>query len=725
MVEQPTASAESAPAARRSAPAPALERLLRPDPGPFALLWRPAAHGRDVVELLTGPVRELGELGELRAVRDSGEAAGPGQPARPGALRRTSGAVLALLPFRQVTERGFACHDGKEPLLAMPVAERAGIPVADVLARLDRLPSGGAEAAFDLDDGAYAKCVRRVIDEEIATGAGANFVLARTLSAQLPGRPHLSALAVFGRLLRQPGAYWTFVVHTGDRTFVGATPERHVCLHAGRAVMNPVSGTYRHPSAGPQLSGLIGFLADRKETDELSMVVDEELKMMAAVCPDGARLRGPYLKTMARLSHTEYLLEGASDRDPVDILRATMFAPTVTGSPLENACRVIAQHEHGSRGYYSGVAALIDTDGRGRDTLDSAILIRTAHIDPVGTLRLSVGATLVRHSDPASEAAETRAKAAGLLDAAGLRLAGEPQPADPATAAPTTVGPGLATPAPAANEADTAVRNEHGTAPRGRPYREPLAAHPRVRAALARRNAPLAGFWLADPPGPVLPPGGPPLRGTRVLVVDAEDTFTGMLAIQLRALGAHTTVVPHHRAGRHLAEAAGGLVVIGPGPGDPRDRTDPRIRTVRAVVARLLAHRAAFVAVCLGHQILAGELGLALRARPVPHQGIQREIDLFGRRAHVGFYNSFAAYATSPRVRCPGVAGEVLVCRDAADGEVHALRGPGFASAQFHPESVLSRDGIGLLADLARTALTSRPATAAVPAALDHDRRSA
>ncbi|MFO7115698.1 chorismate-binding protein, partial [Pseudomonas aeruginosa] len=52
------------------------------------------------------------------------------------------------------------------------------------------------------------------------------------------------------------------------------------------------------------------------------------------------------------------------------------FAPTVTGSPLESACRVIRRYEPQGRGYYSGVAALIGGDGQGGRTLDSAILIR-------------------------------------------------------------------------------------------------------------------------------------------------------------------------------------------------------------------------------------------------------------------------------------------------------------------------------------------------------------
>ncbi|WP_326686778.1 MULTISPECIES: anthranilate synthase family protein [unclassified Streptomyces] len=679
----PSPSAKSAPRAPRSASEASVERILGPDPGPFALLWRPAVHGRDTVELLTGPVRELRELSELSWHR-------AGTP--------RSRAVLALLPFRQIAERGFDCHDGKEPVLAMLVDERADTSAQGLLPLLERLPLREAEAAFDLDDAAYAACVRRVVDEEIAAGAGANFVIRRTLSAKLPDYSHLTALAMFGRLLRQEaGAYWTFVIHTGERTFVGATPERHVCLNGGRAVMNPISGTYRHPPSGAELEGLVSFLADRKETDELSMVVDEELKMMAGVCGRGARLRGPYLKMMARLSHTEYLLEGESDRDPVDILRATMFAPTVTGSPLENACRVITRHERDSRGYYSGVAALIETDHRQRPVLDSSILIRTADIDSGGTLRLSVGATLVRHSDPASEAAETRAKAAGLLDATGLRLAGETDQ-----------------PSPEGRKAGAAVAEEPSPHPRPRPTHALLAGHPRIREALARRNAPLAGFWLEDPPKDTpqadRPEPSQPLLGLDTLVVDAEDTFTGMLAIQLRALGARTTVLPYDQAAGRPARSRPDLVVVGPGPGDPRDDEDPRIRTVLGTVARLLEGPTAFVAVCLGHQLLARRLGFEVVPRAVPNQGLQKKIDFFGREEPVGFYNSFTAHASSSRVSCPGVAGEVLVSRDPEAGDIHGLRGPGFSSAQFHPESVLTSNGIDLVADLATSALAGRPA---------------
>ena len=69
---------------------------------------------------------------------------------------------------------------------------------------------------------------------------------------------------------------------------------------------------------------MLAFLADRKETDELAMVLDEELKMMAKVAERGGQVAGPYLKQMAHLTHTEYLLAGRGSLDVRDVLRETM-----------------------------------------------------------------------------------------------------------------------------------------------------------------------------------------------------------------------------------------------------------------------------------------------------------------------------------------------------------------------------------------------------------------
>ncbi|MGH8922655.1 MAG: glutamine amidotransferase-related protein, partial [Actinomycetes bacterium] len=101
-------------------------------------------------------------------------------------------------------------------------------------------------------------------------------------------------------------------------------------------------------------------------------------------------------------------------------------------------------------------------------------------------------------------------------------------------------------------------------------------------------------------------------------------------------------------------------------------------------------------------------LGLELVRKPTPAQGVQVEIDLFGRRERVGFYNTFAARSRQNLLYQEGLPGLVQVSRDPHTGEVHALRGPSFASTQFHPESLLTQNGIHILAELSGSAITSR-----------------
>ena len=409
------------------------------------------------------------------------------------------------------------------------------------------------------------------------------------------------------------------------------------------------------------------------------MVVDEELKMMSAVCSDGGRITGPHLKEMSRLTHTEYVLRGRSKLDPRDILRETMFAPTVTGSPMQNACTVITRHETTPRGYYSGVAALFtprETLAAGEAThdLDAPILIRTAYLQD-GRLRVPVGATLVRHSDPYGEVGETHGKAAGVLGAIGA----VPRDAEAESAA-----------------ARSEVIDED--APAAAPRR--LADDAAIAELLASRNGRLAEFWL-NPQGSGEPG---PFAGRSALVVDAEDRFTTMLAHQLRHLGLEVEISPWSEVSDAQIDAAE-LLVTGPGPGDPRDASSPRIHRMREVVARRRAAGRPLLAVCLSHQILADTFGIDLAPLDAPHQGLQKSVDVFGMPASIGFYNTFTARVPAGTTR----VGEAEGAADAA-GDVYALRGPGFASVQGHLESILSRDGMTTLQRLVEQALSPVPA---------------
>ncbi|WP_075735719.1 anthranilate synthase family protein [Streptomyces acidiscabies] len=593
------------------------------DPRPFALLRRRTpGHDGDTVELLIGPTEVYDRLADLP---DHG---------------------LALIPFRQIRERGFDVRDDGTPLTVLRPEETHVLTLDEALAQLPSHDVRVDDGRFDVDDEEYGEIVGRVLRDEIGSGEGANFVIRRTYEGRIDGFSRADALALFRRLLvGERGAYWTFVVHTGERTLVGASPEVHVRMSGGTVVMNPISGTYRYPAEGPTPEHLLDFLADGKEIEELSMVVDEELKMMCTVGDMGGVVIGPRLKEMAHLAHTEYELRGKSSLDVRDVLRETMFAATVTGSPVQNACRVIERHEVGGRGYYAGALALLGRDAGGAQTLDSPILIRTADISAEGRLRVSVGATLVRGSDPAGEVAETHAKTAGVLAALGVR------PSRP--------------------------RSERGL-PR-------LADDARVRAALDSRRSSLAPFWLRMQVPSAMAAG-------HALVVDGEDTFTAMLAHVLRMGGFEVSVRRYDEPGvREVVLAHPGPVVLGPGPGDPSDLGDPKMRFLRGLAGELLrGHRYGVLGVCLGHELIAAELGMEIVRKEVPFQGAQVEIELFGRREVVGFYNSFVA-------RCGETEVEVS---KAENGEVHAVRGAGFAGVQFHPESVLTINGAEIVREL-------------------------
>jgi phenazine biosynthesis protein phzE len=165
-----------------------------------------------------------------------------------------------------------------------------------------------------------------------------------------------------------------------------------------------------------------------------------------------------------------------------------------------------------------------------------------------------------------------------------------------------------------------------------------------------------------------------------------------MLRHVLGVAGMTCTVVPHrsYAAGR-LNDAD--LVIVGPGPGDPRDGDDPKIATFRAAVEGLLSERRPFLAVCLGHQVLCDRLGIPLAYKDIVFQGTQDEITLDDSSERVGFYNTFVGRVGGDAALPSGVT----VDADPATGDVHQVRGPHFRGIQFHAESILTQHGAELI----------------------------
>ena len=606
---------------------------------PFAVIQK---EDQPQVLILSGPVVRLDQLAQIPRKHE------------PGKGRRYHS--LSLVPFSQIREKGYEVRQGDEALLCMDVQAQQEVGVEEYLAwskAQEKPVQLAGEPTFDENEDDYRRTVATVIEKEIGEGQGANFVIPRTCRAQIEGYSIGSALALLSRLVRSDyGTYWKYLFFDGARAFVGSTPEKHLSVDKGRVVMNPISGTFR--KTGRQLADhhalrkdLLAFLKDPKEINELFMVVDEELKMMSKMCDKGGMILGPLLKEMSRLAHSEYLLVGRSSRDVVDLLRESMFAATVTGSPVENACHIIARYESQPRRYYASSIALIGQDEEDEPFLDSPILIRSFEIGPKGDVLLRVGATLVRDSVPDEEVKETQAKGAAVLGALKEERAPQPRLLD-----------GL--------------------------LRDAL-----VIESLNERNQNLSTFWFLKQEQRR---GAGPLKGLRFALIDNEDDFLAMFGHMLEHLGAAVDLVPWKRF--DLAQHAASVIVPGPGPGNPGHDADPKMALNGRVIDQLLKERRPFLAVCLGHQILCHRLGLKIGKKRELTQGVQKRVDYFGRPEDVGFYNTFTGFVDPTRADLAYAANE--------EGEIHALRGGHFASFQFHPESILTTNGYAIVEEAAR-----------------------
>jgi len=184
----------------------------------------------------------------------------------------------------------------------------------------------------------------------------------------------------------------------------------------------------------------------------------------------------------------------------------------------------------------------------------------------------------------------------------------------------------------------------------------------------------------------------------RVLVIDNYDSFTYNLVQYLGELGAELEVVRNDRASvDELLARAPERVVVSPGPCTPNEAGI----TLEAV-RRFPEAGVPTLGVCLGHQALAAAFGGAVvRHRPV--HGKTGVVEHDGRTIFRGLRSPL----TVGRYHSLIVADELpdcLECSARGDGVVMAIRHRDLPAegVQFHPESVLTDDGMALLANFLR-----------------------
>ncbi len=221
------------------------------------------------------------------------------------------------------------------------------------------------------------------------------------------------------RVLRQvnPSPYMYFLRHP-DISIVGSSPEPMVQLLGGKVISRPIAGTRRRGRTDEDDRRMAAELREHpKEVAEHVMLVDLARNDVGRVVRFGT-CKVDELMTLERYSHVMHLTSQVSGelvegKGPIDVLRATLPAGTVSGAPKVRAMEIIDELEPTKRGPYAGVVGYIDFSGN----LDTAIAIRTMFVARDGTAAVQAGAGIVADSEPALEDLECANKAAALLAA--------------------------------------------------------------------------------------------------------------------------------------------------------------------------------------------------------------------------------------------------------------------------------------------------------------------
>ena len=185
-----------------------------------------------------------------------------------------------------------------------------------------------------------------------------------------------------------------------------------------------------------------------------------------------------------------------------------------------------------------------------------------------------------------------------------------------------------------------------------------------------------------------------------ILCIDNYDSFVHNLARYLRRLGQTVVVVRNDAiSADEIRALRPEAIVISPGPCWPRDAG------CSLDVVKLLESEVPMLGVCLGHQVIAEALGGRVVRAAEPMHGRASDIlhdgrDLFAELPNplrAGRYHSLIVEEES-------LPASLEIAARTADGTIMAIRHRRrpLYGVQFHPESVLTTCGYGLLANFLR-----------------------
>lgn len=313
-----------------------------------------------------------------------------------------------------------AYADGQRRLQQLRAAlrERASLPPHEPA---DAMP----QAASNIGDRAFyeavAKSKRYITDGDI---------MQVQISQRLTQSFAHSPLNLYRALRSINPSPYMFYFDFGDAQLVGASPEILVRREGDKVTLRPIAGT-RKRGATPEKDAAMEqeLVNDPKERAEHLMLIDLGRNDVGRIAHIGS-VKVTETMVVERYSHVMHMVsnvEGQVDAKltPMELLRATFPAGTVTGTPKVRAMEIIDELEPERRGVYAGAAGYIGFNGN----VDLAIAIRTGVVKD-RKLHVQAAAGIVADSIPENEWRETQNKVRAVLAAAELVHAGVDKPLD-------------------------------------------------------------------------------------------------------------------------------------------------------------------------------------------------------------------------------------------------------------------------------------------------------
>ncbi len=222
----------------------------------------------------------------------------------------------------------------------------------------------------------------------------------------------------FYRRLRQvnPSPYM-FYLNFGSVKLVGASPEMLVKVSGNTVYTYPIAGTRKRGKNEAEDAELAADLKqDIKECAEHSMLVDLARNDIGRIS-DAGTVKVTKLLQIEKFSHVMHMVSEVVGNlkkgyTPMDVLKATFPAGTVSGAPKLRAMEIIHELEPVKRDTYSGTVGYMDFCGN----MDMCITLRTMRIENNDTAVIQSGAGIVADSVPINEYNEILQKSKALFE---------------------------------------------------------------------------------------------------------------------------------------------------------------------------------------------------------------------------------------------------------------------------------------------------------------------